>query len=82
MTDNGWSRLCADPIQLPDGRELRTLRDAGNCIAKLPKREHDAPRWHLGVQSLMLVVEHARRHHAAQEGREEVSDCQGEFRHL
>jgi hypothetical protein len=34
------------------------LRDAGNYIAKLPKREHDAPAWLAAIQALMLVVEH------------------------
>lgn len=41
-----------------DGSELRTPRDAGNYIAKLPKREHDTPAWHTAIQPLMLVVEH------------------------
>ena len=41
MSDKGSHRTFDDPIPLPDGGELRTLRDAGNFIAKLPKREHD-----------------------------------------
>jgi hypothetical protein len=52
MADNGWHRTFDDPIPLPDGRELRTLRDAGNFIAKLPKAEHDAPEWESGHPSL------------------------------
>jgi hypothetical protein len=47
---HGWSRAFDDPIPLPDGRELRTLRDAGNSIANLPKREHDADRDHCARQ--------------------------------
>jgi hypothetical protein len=39
MPDNGWSRRFFDPIPLPDGGELHTLRDAGHYIANLPKRE-------------------------------------------
>jgi hypothetical protein len=54
----GWDRDFDDPIALPDGSELRTLRDAGNYIATLPKREHDAPAWQAAIQALMLVVEH------------------------
>ena len=54
----GWDRTFDDPIPLPDGRELRTLRDAGNYIAKLPKAEHDAPEWETAIRALMLVVEH------------------------
>lgn len=33
MEEKGWSRHFDDPIALPDGRELVTLRDAGNYIA-------------------------------------------------
>jgi hypothetical protein len=54
----GWDRTFDDPILLPDGRELRTLRDAGQYIANLPNREHDAPEWHTAIEALMLVVEH------------------------
>jgi hypothetical protein len=41
----GWSREFEDPIDLPDGRTLITLEDAGNYITKLPKAEHSAPEW-------------------------------------
>ena len=34
------------------------MRDAGNYIAKLPKREQDAPARLAAIQALMLVVEH------------------------
>jgi hypothetical protein len=44
MPEKGWHRPFADPIPLPDGGELRTLRDAGNYIAKLPKRESTTRR--------------------------------------
>jgi hypothetical protein len=58
MPDKGWHRTFDDPIPLSDGGELRTLRDAGNYIAKLPKREQDAPARLAAIQALMLVVEH------------------------
>jgi hypothetical protein len=45
MAKKGWSRKFEDPILLPDGGQLKTLRDAGHFIAKLPKAEHDAPEW-------------------------------------
>jgi hypothetical protein len=41
-----------------DGSELRTLRDATNYIAKLPKRDLDAPAWQAAMQALLLVAEH------------------------
>jgi hypothetical protein len=34
-----------DPISLPKGKSLVTLRDAALYITKLPKAEHDAPEW-------------------------------------
>jgi hypothetical protein len=58
MSDRGWSRSFDDPIPLPDGGELRTLRDAGNFLAKLPKKDHDAPAWRAAIEALMLVAEH------------------------
>jgi hypothetical protein len=32
-----WSRAFDDPIPLPGGGELRTLRDAGEYVTALPK---------------------------------------------
>jgi hypothetical protein len=43
----------------PDGGELRTLLDAGNYIAKLPKREHDTFAWRAAIEALMLVARKA-----------------------
>ena len=34
------------------------MRDAGNYIAKLPKREHDTFAWHAAIEALMLGAEH------------------------
>jgi hypothetical protein len=34
------------------------LRDAGDFIAGLPKREHDTFAWRAAIQALMLVAEH------------------------
>ena len=31
--------------------------DAGNFIAKFPKREHDAPKWRAAIEALRLVAE-------------------------
>jgi hypothetical protein len=45
-----------DPIDLPDGRKLITLRDAATYITKLPKAEHEAPEWQAAMQALMLVA--------------------------
>jgi hypothetical protein len=42
MSDTRWYREFDDPIPLPRGRQLGTLRDAGEFITKLPKAEHEA----------------------------------------
>jgi len=34
-----WSRAFDEPISLPRGRQLVTLKDAANYIQKLPKAE-------------------------------------------
>jgi hypothetical protein len=38
-----WSLRFHMPIALPDGRELVTLRDAGEHIQSLPKAKHEGP---------------------------------------
>ena len=58
MADKGWRRTVDDPLPLPDGRALRTPRDAGQYIAKLPKREHDAEKWQVAIRALVLVAEY------------------------
>jgi hypothetical protein len=52
-----WSQRFADPIALPDGRVLRTLREAATYITTLPKREHDPLEWQATMQALLLVAE-------------------------
>jgi hypothetical protein len=52
-----WSRVFDEPIHLPSGRELVTLRDAGEHIAALPKKEHAAPEWQAAMEALILVAE-------------------------
>jgi hypothetical protein len=56
MADRGWKRPFDDPIPLPRGRQLVTLRDAGTYITKLPKAEHDAEEWQAAMEALMLVA--------------------------
>jgi hypothetical protein len=52
----GWQRPFDDPIPLPDGRQLVTLKDVGTYITKLPKAEHEAPEWQAAMEALILVV--------------------------
>jgi hypothetical protein len=56
ITESGWSRKFDDPILLPKGRQLVTLKDAGTYITKLPKAEHMAPEWQAAMEALILVA--------------------------
>jgi len=52
-----WDQRFSDPIILPSGRKLLTLRDAAEYITKLPKAEHDAEQWLTAMEALLLVAE-------------------------
>jgi hypothetical protein len=52
-----WSREFDEPISLPKGKTLVTLRDAALYITKLPKAEHDADEWQAAMEALILVAE-------------------------
>jgi hypothetical protein len=54
VADKGWQRKFSDPIPLPDGRKLVTLRDAANYITALPKKESDLPEWQAAIGALLL----------------------------
>jgi hypothetical protein len=58
MADRGWKRSFTDPIPLPKGKPLTTLREAALYITKLPKAEHNAPEWQAAMEALILVAEH------------------------
>jgi hypothetical protein len=53
--EHGWQRKFEDPIPLPVGRALVTLRDAADYITSLPKKESDLPEWQTAIEVLMLV---------------------------
>lgn len=53
-----WDQRFSDPIELPKGKKLVTLRDAALYITKLPKAEHDAEQWLAAMEALLLVAEH------------------------
>ena len=52
-----WSRAFDEPISVPRGRQLVTLKDAANYIQKLPKAEQLLEEWQSAVEALLLVVE-------------------------
>ena len=50
-----WSTSFEEPIILPNGRKLLTLKDAADYITSLPKKETDLPDWQVAMQALLLV---------------------------
>src|SRR5439155_22521696 len=51
-----WSAKFDEPIPLPEGRQLVTLKDAADYITGLPKKESDLPEWQAAIEALMLVL--------------------------
>jgi hypothetical protein len=52
-----WSRPFDEPIPLPRGRQIVTLKDAATYIQQLPKAEQDLDEWQAAVEALLLIVE-------------------------
>ena len=52
-----WSSAFHVPIHLPDGRVLRTLRDAGEYIQELPTATNKRPEWQIAAEMLLEAVE-------------------------
>ena len=57
ISDRGWSREFDDPIVLPGGEKLRTLRDAATYVTGLPTKEAALPEWQAAIEALMLVAD-------------------------
>jgi len=51
-----WSRAFHLPIPPPDGRVLRTLRDAGEYIQELQKAIHQRPEWQIAAEMLLEAL--------------------------
>ncbi len=52
-----WDQRFSEPIVVPKGKALATLRDAGNYISRLPKAEHEAGEWQTAAQCLMQAAD-------------------------
>lgn len=52
-----WSTPFEDPIPLPNGRQLVTLREAADYITKLPKSEQNQPEWQTAIHCLIGAAE-------------------------
>jgi hypothetical protein len=53
----GWNRPFEDPVVLPNGKPLTTLKDAARYIQKLPKAEHDKLHWQTAIECLIMAAE-------------------------
>jgi hypothetical protein len=51
-----WDQRFSEPIELPKGKKLVTLRDAALYITKLPKAD-DTEEWQTAMEALLLVAE-------------------------
>jgi hypothetical protein len=58
MAAKGWQREFDDPILLPDGIQLKTLRDAISYLARtIPKSERDMPAVTTAAETLTYAAE-------------------------
>jgi hypothetical protein len=53
----GWSRPFEDPIVLPNGRNLLTLKKAADYIMTLSKAERKLEKWQTAVEVLIMAAE-------------------------
>jgi hypothetical protein len=52
-----WSRPFEDPIPLPDGGQLVTLKDAADYIMNLPKAKQNLDEWQMAIGCLIGAAE-------------------------
>jgi hypothetical protein len=57
MSDKDWKRPFDDPIPVPGGRQLVTLKDAANYVMALPKAEQNHERWQTAIACLIGAAE-------------------------
>jgi hypothetical protein len=54
---SSWSKEFDEPIILPEGGCLATLRDAGDYIAALPNWKHQRQEWQRATEFLLMAVD-------------------------
>ncbi len=52
-----WSLKFDEPIELANGKRLRTLRDAGEYVIALPQREAEEEHWQTAMACLLSASE-------------------------
>ncbi|MDB5688075.1 MAG: hypothetical protein JWR77_2664 [Rhizorhabdus sp.] len=58
MSKSGWYTHFQEPIPVPKGEPLVTLRDAGAYITRLSKTQYDHPAWQNAMYVLIRTAEH------------------------
>lgn len=53
-----WTAAFPDPIPLPGGKSLRTLKDAGKFIEKLPEAVVSKPDWQTALHVVLQAADH------------------------
>lgn len=53
-----WEKQFRDPIEVPGGEVLVSLRDAGAYISALPRDEHEAREWQTAMHCLIEAADH------------------------
>lgn len=53
-----WTNPFPEPIPLPGGKHLRTLKDAGRFIEKLPENEVAKPAWQTALHVVLQAADH------------------------
>ena len=56
VPDRAWDRPFDDPIVLPR-RWLETLRDAGEYVARLPRKMKNQEHWRTAAEALLIAPE-------------------------
>lgn len=52
-----WSSSFLKPVVLADGREIKTLREAGELMVALPKLHQSNGHWQEAARVMMIAVE-------------------------
>jgi hypothetical protein len=52
-----WDASFDEPIRLPSGKLLTTLRDAGDDITSLPAKIHSRTKWQTAMSALLAAAE-------------------------
>lgn len=53
-----WSKRFEEPVQLPDGSQLFTLRQAAKHILTLSKADHRAKEWRTAMRKIIEAADH------------------------